>query len=217
MFPAAAASTCGSLGTSAPQPSQLSLACHILTAGAATRTAHRVWPWDRVTACILIAERPHRLLHQFRHALIAPSRNPRMAVVIGRLLAIAFLLCFGTGLYSHFLQDPLPWMVFPTRPVWLYQVTQGIHITAGIACFPLIARQALRGLPRAVPEPAGAFVRALRRAGLDRPVRRGIARADHDRPAEHLPVLRALPVLVPPRPTMCSRSSSSAPSPSTSA
>ena len=82
--------------------------------------------------------RVQRILHQFRHALATPSRNPRTAVVIGRLLAVAFLLCFGTGLYSHFLQDPLPWMAFPTRPLWLYQVTQGIHITAGIACFPLL-------------------------------------------------------------------------------
>jgi hypothetical protein len=61
-----------------------------------------------------------------------------MAVVIGRLLALAFLLCFGTGLYSHFLQEPEPWMRFSTVPAQLYQVTQGIHITAGIACFPLI-------------------------------------------------------------------------------
>ena len=78
------------------------------------------------------------LLHDTRRSLAAPSRNPRMAVVIGRLLAVAFVLCFGTGLYSHFLQDPLPWMTFPTRPIWLYQVSQGVHITAGIACFPLI-------------------------------------------------------------------------------
>jgi hypothetical protein len=61
-----------------------------------------------------------------------------MAVVLGRLLGIAFLVCFGTGIYSHFLQEPLPWMVFPTRPQTLYQLSQGIHITAGIACFPLI-------------------------------------------------------------------------------
>jgi hypothetical protein len=67
-----------------------------------------------------------------------PSRNPRMAVVIGRLLALAFLVCFATGIYSHFLQDPLPWMSFPTRPVGLYQLSQGIHITAGILCFPLL-------------------------------------------------------------------------------
>lgn len=29
-------------------------------------------------------------------------------------------------------------MGFLTRPIWLYQVSQGIHITAGILCFPLI-------------------------------------------------------------------------------
>src|ERR1700712_1805783 len=61
-----------------------------------------------------------------------------MAVVIGRLLGSAFVICFLTGLYSHFIQDPLPGMWFPTRPIWLYQVTQGTHITAGILCFPLI-------------------------------------------------------------------------------
>ena len=80
----------------------------------------------------------HALLHDMRRALSTPSRNPRMATVLGRLLGIAFITCFLTGLYSHFLQEPLPWMVFPTRPIFLYQVSQGIHITAGILCFPLI-------------------------------------------------------------------------------
>jgi hypothetical protein len=80
----------------------------------------------------------HRLLNGLRGSLSMPSRNPRMAVVIGRLLALAFLVCFATGIYSHFLQDPLPWMSFPTRPVGLYQLSQGIHITAGILCFPLL-------------------------------------------------------------------------------
>ncbi|MCU1405511.1 MAG: molybdopterin-binding protein, partial [Glaciihabitans sp.] len=79
-----------------------------------------------------------QLMNSLRLALASPSRTPRTAVVTGRLLAIAFLLCFSTGVFSHFLQDPLPWMVFPTRPVWIYQLTQGIHITAGILCFPLI-------------------------------------------------------------------------------
>ena len=80
----------------------------------------------------------HRLLNGLRRSLASPSRNPRMATVLGRLLGIAFIVCFGTGLYSHFLQDPLPWMMFPTRPTFLYQLSQGIHITAGIACVPLI-------------------------------------------------------------------------------
>ena len=79
-----------------------------------------------------------RLLYSFRLALQAPSRNPRTAVAIGRLLGSAFIICFLTGLYSHFIQNPLPGMAFLTRPTWLYQVTQGVHITAGILCFPLI-------------------------------------------------------------------------------
>jgi hypothetical protein len=61
-----------------------------------------------------------------------------MAVVLGRLLGSAFLICFFTGLYSHFMQNPLPWMVFPTFIPDLYAITQGVHVAAGIACFPLI-------------------------------------------------------------------------------
>jgi hypothetical protein len=79
-----------------------------------------------------------RLMYEARAQLASPVRNPRMATVIGRLLGLAFLLCFGTGLYSHFLQEPLPWMTFATRPARLYQLTQGTHIVAGIACFPLL-------------------------------------------------------------------------------
>jgi hypothetical protein len=86
----------------------------------------------------MILDTVQNLLNGLRRSLAAPSRTPRMAVVIGRLLALAFLLCMGTGIYSHFLQDPLPWMVFTTRPTFLYQVTQGVHITAGILCFPLL-------------------------------------------------------------------------------
>jgi hypothetical protein len=80
----------------------------------------------------------HAMLQSLSHAFESPARSPRMAVVIGRLLGLAFVVCMVTGLYSHFLQEPLPWMVFPTRPIWLYQVSQGMHITAGILCFPLL-------------------------------------------------------------------------------
>ncbi|MBF4619317.1 molybdopterin-dependent oxidoreductase [Clavibacter sp. VKM Ac-2873] len=78
------------------------------------------------------------LMHEARRRLASPARTTRLAVVIGRLLGLAFLVCFTTGLYSHFLQDPLPWMRFPTAPVSLYRLTQGIHITTGIACVPLL-------------------------------------------------------------------------------
>ena len=80
----------------------------------------------------------HALLHALRSAASSPTRNARSAVVLGRLLGLAFVVCLLTGLYSHFLQEPAAWMTFPTRPVWLYQFTQGVHITAGIACIPLL-------------------------------------------------------------------------------
>lgn len=73
-----------------------------------------------------------------RGVLASGARHPRTAVVLGRLLGAAFLICFVTGLYSHLLQDPLPGMTFPTRPAWLYRVTQGVHVAAGIACIPLL-------------------------------------------------------------------------------
>lgn len=108
-----------------------------------------------------------RLLGEFRRALAAPSRTPRTAVVIGRLLAIAFLLCFGTGVYSHYLQDPLPWMVFPTRPAGLYQLSQGIHITAGVLCFPLILAKLYAVFPALFQTPpVRSFPHFLERASI---------------------------------------------------
>ena len=74
----------------------------------------------------------------FQHALATPSRTTRTTVVIGRLLGVAFGVCFLTGLYSHFLQQPQPWMRFPTWPPNLYRVTQGLHVATGIAAIPLL-------------------------------------------------------------------------------
>ncbi|HWD62516.1 MAG TPA: hypothetical protein VG369_08455 [Humibacter sp.] len=83
---------------------------------------------ERLTAGSRLAQR----------SLRSPARTKRMAVVLGRLLAVAFVVCFLTGLYSHLLQDPLPGMRFPTTPSWLYQATQGTHITIGLALLPLL-------------------------------------------------------------------------------
>jgi DMSO/TMAO reductase YedYZ molybdopterin-dependent catalytic subunit len=73
-----------------------------------------------------------------RSSLASGARHPRTAVMLGRLLGAGFLICFATGLYSHFIQDPLPGMWFPTRPVALYRITQGLHVATGIACIPLL-------------------------------------------------------------------------------
>ncbi len=99
------------------------------------------------------AARLQRLLHQARVTVAAPSRNARTAVVIGRLLAIGFLICMVTGVFSHFHQDPLPWMVFPTRPVWLYQFTQGLHVVTGVACIPLLLAKLYAVFPQLLQHP----------------------------------------------------------------
>lgn len=108
-----------------------------------------------------------RLMLDLRRVLMTPSRNPRMTVVLGRLLGSAFILCFVTGLYSHFLQDPLPWMVFPTVPSSLYQLSQGTHIITGIACFPLLFAKLYTVFPHLFKTPPlTGFVSFLERASI---------------------------------------------------
>lgn len=87
---------------------------------------------DRVGAGV-----EHRV-ERFQRALGTPARSTRTTVVLGRVLGAGFLVCFLTGLYSHFLQDPLPFMRFPTWPPDLYRVTQGLHVATGTACIPLL-------------------------------------------------------------------------------
>ncbi|MEB0203033.1 molybdopterin-dependent oxidoreductase [Cryobacterium sp. 10S3] len=108
-----------------------------------------------------------QVMYEAQRALASPVRNPRMATVIGRLLGLAFVLCFGTGLYSHFLQEPLPGMHFATRPELLYQFTQGTHIIAGIACFPLLLAKLYIVFPDLFQQPpVKSFLNFLERASI---------------------------------------------------
>ncbi|GAA3775134.1 molybdopterin-dependent oxidoreductase [Streptomyces chiangmaiensis] len=66
--------------------------------------------------------------------------DARTATSIGRWLGLAFAVCFVTGLISHVLQHPPGWLVddVPSRPVWGYRLTQGLHVASGIAAIPLL-------------------------------------------------------------------------------
>lgn len=81
---------------------------------------------------------PQRLTKALAARFASPTRSTRLTVVLGRWLGLSFTVCFLTGLFSHGLQNPPSWMFFPTSPVWIYQLTQGIHITTGIASIPLL-------------------------------------------------------------------------------
>ncbi|HEU5333442.1 MAG TPA: molybdopterin-dependent oxidoreductase [Actinocrinis sp.] len=64
--------------------------------------------------------------------------NERTASLIGTALGIAFATAFLTGLISHELQHPASWFPLPTRPVWFYRATQGLHVASGTAAVPLL-------------------------------------------------------------------------------
>lgn len=70
----------------------------------------------------------------------APLHDARTATSIGRWLGAAMLVCFVTGLVSHYLQHPPHALAnsLPSRPVWGYRVTQGLHVASGIAAIPLL-------------------------------------------------------------------------------
>ncbi|BBY87232.1 sulfite oxidase-like oxidoreductase [Mycolicibacterium tokaiense] len=65
-------------------------------------------------------------------------RGPAITARVGRWLGICVGVCFVTGLLSHLIQHPQPWFVWPAGPVWLYRLTQGLHVATGIAAIPLL-------------------------------------------------------------------------------
>jgi DMSO/TMAO reductase YedYZ molybdopterin-dependent catalytic subunit len=101
---------------------------------------------DRASAHM--AARLQPLLRRAGAAAADPVKSPRSAVVIGRLLAAAFLVCFASGVYNHVLPDPASWIVLPTRPTGLYRFTQGVHVISGIAAVPLLLAKLWTVYPR---------------------------------------------------------------------
>ena len=65
-------------------------------------------------------------------------RSTALTARLGLMLGIGFGICFVTGLLSYYQYAPWAWLPTPTAPVWGYRVTQGLHVTTGIACIPLI-------------------------------------------------------------------------------
>ena len=97
----------------------------------------------------------------------SPTRSTRLTVVLGRWLGLSITICFLTGLFSHGLQEPPSWMFFPTSPVWIYQLSQGIHVTAGIAAIPLLLAKLWSVYPELLRwPPVKSAVHGLERASV---------------------------------------------------
>ncbi len=78
----------------------------------------------------------------------SPLHHPRVATVIGRWLGIAVVVCFLTGLIGHLHQDTPAWLSLPTRPVWAYRITQGLHVICGMVAIPLLLAKLWTVYPR---------------------------------------------------------------------
>src|SRR5215469_5032048 len=94
----------------------------------------------------------------------SPIRGPWLTSIIGLVLLGGVSVMFVTGLLSYAaynpdlsrLNDETPgkgWLGFylfswPTHPVWLYRVNQGVHVTLGLVLIPVLLAKLWSVLPK---------------------------------------------------------------------
>ena len=81
-------------------------------------------------------------------AFASRLHDERTAALIGRLLGVAFVTCFVTGLISHWLQQRGGSGALVSRPVWGYRLNQGVHVATGLAAIPLLLAKLWTVYPR---------------------------------------------------------------------
>ena len=81
-------------------------------------------------------------------AFRSPLHSVRVASVLGIALGTTFTVCFVTGFLSHMIQHPPSFFAWPPRPTWVYRVTQGVHVSTGIASIPLLLAKLWTVYPR---------------------------------------------------------------------
>ncbi|WP_369191761.1 molybdopterin-dependent oxidoreductase [Streptomyces sp. R08] len=113
----------------------------------------------------------------------SPLRGPWFTSVLGVVLLAGITVLFVTGLLSYAAYNPdlspvndqtpdkglLGFYLFswPTHPSWLYRLTQGVHVTLGIALIPVLLAKLWSVVPKlfALP-PARSLAHALERLSL---------------------------------------------------
>ena len=100
-------------------------------------------------------------------AFPSPLHSERRSARVGAWLGAAFLICFLTGLISHYIQNPPGWFVWPASPTWLYRVTQGVHVATGLAAIPLLLVKLWTVYPKLFEwPPAGSVARVISRLSI---------------------------------------------------
>jgi len=109
----------------------------------------------------------------------SPLRGPWLTSVLGVVLLAALPLVIVTGLLDYVAYGPgqsipgdvgllhLPAFDWPTRPSWLFRLTQGLHVGLGLVLVPVVLAKLWSVIPRLfVWPPAKSIGHALERATL---------------------------------------------------
>ncbi len=114
----------------------------------------------------------------------SPLRGPWFASFMSLLLLIVIPIVFITGLIDHVAWNPdlggnnnrtpdmgilgfLTGIEWPTRPIWLYRLTEGMHVVLGIALLPLVLGKLWAIMPSLYKWPlADSLAHALERISL---------------------------------------------------
>ena len=112
----------------------------------------------------------------------SPLRGPWLTSVLGAVLLVLLPVVALTGFFSHLAYRPdlpgnaivdprrdlIPFALdLPTRPSWLYALTQGAHVTLGIVAVPVLLAKLWSVIPRLFAwPPAQSPAQALERLGI---------------------------------------------------
>ncbi len=111
----------------------------------------------------------------------SPLRGPWLTSVFGLVLLVTLPLIIITGLLSYIAYEPqlgqaipdhvgwlrLPTFDWPTRPSWLYRLTQGLHVGLGLLIIPVVLAKLWSVIPRLfVWPPARSIAQLLERLSV---------------------------------------------------
>ncbi len=111
----------------------------------------------------------------------SPLRGPWLASILGSALLPLIVICAVTGFLSQAAYQPnlgtnsvLPggginvyFFDWPVSPRWLYALTQGLHVTCGLAAIPLLLAKLWSAMPKLYEwPPVRSLGHALERASL---------------------------------------------------
>lgn len=111
----------------------------------------------------------------------SPLRGPWLTSVFGAVLLVILPIVIITGLLSYIAYGPrfgaaipadvgwlkLPTFDWPTRPSWLYRLTQGLHVGLGLIMIPLVLAKLWSVIPRLFTwPPARSAATVLERVSL---------------------------------------------------